>query len=42
MKLYGGSLEKVDIDSLFLDQASYLTLIDMPGFRFDAVFSTLP
>ena len=32
LKLYGGALEKIVIDTLFLDQTKALTLIDMPSF----------
>lgn len=42
LKLYGGALEKIKVESLFLDNTKHLTLIDMPSFDLQAVFENLP
>jgi hypothetical protein len=42
LKLYGGALEKIKVDTLFLDNTKHLTLIDMPSFELAAVWESLP
>lgn len=42
MKLYGGTLDKISIDTLHLEGTKHLTLIDMPSIDLRNVFETLP
>ncbi|CDW87598.1 UNKNOWN [Stylonychia lemnae] len=42
LRVYGGALEKITLDSLFLDHTQHLTIIDMPSFDLSSVFRNLP
>lgn len=42
LKIYGGALEKIKVDTLYLDNTKHLTLIDMPSFELENVFANLP
>ena len=43
LKLYGGCLEKISVDTLYLGpHTKHLTLIDMPSIDLSRVYETLP
>lgn len=42
LKLYGGALEKIKVETLFLEHTKHLTLIDMPSFELESVWKSIP
>ena len=42
LKLYGGTLDKIKVDTLYLSHTKHLTLQHMPTLELDSIFGTLP